>query len=121
MKFSIVIMFAGNVAFNVAANLLMKVGMQRAGAYDLATIHGVFRGLLLNHILMGGVLAYAASLGFYLFAIKNVNLNIAYPVSVSCAMVLVTIMSSVLLHESISAHQLIGGAVVLIGIFILTR
>jgi multidrug transporter EmrE-like cation transporter len=119
MKFSIVLLFAGNVLFNAAANLLMKTGMKRAGHFDLASLQGVINGLFLNGALIGGGIAYVISLGFYMFAIKNVKLSVAYPVSVSCAMALVTALSSVLLKESISIRQMIGGVVILAGIFIL--
>ena len=121
MSLSVILLFTGNVAFNAAANLLMKFGMNRASGYDLTTAQGIFRGLLLNYILIAGMFSYVASLGFYMFAIKNVKLSIAYPVSVSCAVVLVTILSAVLLKENISPTQIIGGIVVLVGIFILTR
>jgi multidrug transporter EmrE-like cation transporter len=121
MRISTVLLFTGNVLFNAAANLLMKVGMKQAGNFDLATLQGIVKGLLQNCILIGGAFAYVASLGFYMFAIRHVKLSIAYPVSVSCAIVLVTVLSSVLLKESVSASQIIGGAVILIGIFILTR
>ena len=121
MKFSVILLFSGNVVFNASANLLMKVGMKRAGDFDLATIQGIIKGLLLNYVLIGGVLAYVASLGFYMFAIKDVNLSIGYPVSVSCAIMLVTVLSSVLLKENISVSQIIGGIIILIGIFVLTR
>jgi multidrug transporter EmrE-like cation transporter len=121
MKFPVVLLFAGNVLFNAAANLLMKTGMKRAGYFDLATLQGIIKGLFLNSALIGGGAAYAVSLGFYMFAIKNVKLSVAYPVSVSCAMVLVTALSSVLLKEGISARQIAGGVVIVTGIFILAR
>lgn len=121
MKFSVILLFMGNALFNAAANLLMKTGMKRAEYFDLATLQGIIKGLFLNGMLIGGGAMYVVSLGFYMFAIKNVKLSIAYPVSVSCAMILVTALSSVLLKEEISARQIAGGAVILMGIFILTR
>ncbi len=121
MTLPTVLLFAGNVAFNAAANLLMKIGTQRLEGISLATFDGIVKGLLTNWALIGGCLSYVISLGFYTFAIKNVKLSIGYPISVSCAMVLVTILSALMLKEPISITQLIGGAVILIGIFILTR
>jgi multidrug transporter EmrE-like cation transporter len=121
MKFSIVLLFAGNVLFNVVANLLIKTGMKRAGYFDLATLQGIIKGLFLNGMLIGGGVMHVISLVFYMFAIKNVKLSIAYPVSVSCAMVLMTVLSNALLKESISIRQIVGGVVILMGIFILAR
>ena len=121
MKLSIVMMFVGNVLFNAAANLLMKVGMKNAQSFDLKTFSGIVKGLLLNYSLLCGVVAYVISMVFYMFAIKDAKLSVAYPISVSCALILVTMLSGVLLKESISTNQIIGGIVILFGIFILTR
>jgi multidrug transporter EmrE-like cation transporter len=121
VKFSVVLLFAGNVLFNVAANLLMKIGMKRAGCFNLAAIQDLIKGLFLNCALIGGGTADVISLGFYMFAIKDVKLSVAYPVSVSCSMALVTVLSSVLLKESVSARQIAGVVIILMGIFILTR
>jgi multidrug transporter EmrE-like cation transporter len=109
----------GNVLFNAAANILMKAGMKRAGNFDLATLQGAIKGLFLNSALIGGGTAYVISLGFYMFAIRNMKLSVVYPISVSCAMALVTVLSGILLKESISARQITGGVVILMGIFIL--
>jgi multidrug transporter EmrE-like cation transporter len=121
MKFSIILLFAGNVVFNATANLLMKVGMRRAGEFELATLKGLAAGILLNPLLIGGMAAYVTSLGFFMFAIKNVKLSIAYPVAVSCAIILVTFLSGILLKEDISITQVAGSVIILIGIFVLTR
>ena len=121
MKFVTTVLFAGNILFNGTANILMKIGMKHASKYNFATFDGLVKGLLQNWILTVGMLAYVVSLGFYLFAIKNVKLSIGYPLSVSCAIILVTILSNVLLKECISFTQLTGGAIILIGIFVLTR
>jgi multidrug transporter EmrE-like cation transporter len=119
VKFSVILLFTGNVLFNATANILMKIGMKRTEYFDLVTLQGIVKGFVLNGALIGGVVAYVVSLGFYMFAIKNVKLSIAYPMSVSCAMALVTALSSVLLKESISIRQMIGGVVILAGIFII--
>jgi multidrug transporter EmrE-like cation transporter len=121
MKLMTIAFFAGNITFNAVANLMMKLGMKGAHKFDLATFSGMVKGFLTNWVLIGGCAAYVASLGFYLCAIKDVKLSIGYPLSVSLAIILVTVLSNVLLKESISAHQLVGGAVILVGIFIMAR
>ena len=121
MKLITILLFCGNIAFNAAANLMMKVGMEKTSNLDLSTISGLVKGFLMNWVLIGCVFAYVASLGFYMFAIKNVKLSIGYPISVSCAIVLVTLLSAFLLKESVSVTQLIGCVIILVGIFVLTR
>lgn len=117
----VILLLVGNVSFNAAANLLMKIGMKRTEGVNLASVNGAIHGLVLNPALITGVFSYAISLGFYIFALKKLNLSIAYPVSVSAAIVLVTIASSIWLGESISANHIIGSIIIMFGIFILTR
>jgi multidrug transporter EmrE-like cation transporter len=95
--------------------------MERFSKLEATSVLDSLKGLIFSWELIVGALAYVASLGFYLFAIKDVKLSIGYPISVSCAIVLVTILSSALLKESISVTQLVGTAIILFGIFVLTR
>lgn len=116
-----VLLLLGNISFNAAANVLMKIGMKRTDGINLATLNGIVHGILLNPVLIAGVVSYVASLGFYIFALKKLNLSIAYPISVSSAIILVTVISSLLLKESISLNNIIGTVIIMIGIFVMTR
>jgi multidrug transporter EmrE-like cation transporter len=107
--------------FNSAANLLLKFGMKKTGNFDLSSISGIIHGLILNPMIIGGAASYVISMLFYMFAIKRINLSIGYPISVSLAIITVTILSSLFLKETISLNQIFGSVVILLGIFILTR
>jgi multidrug transporter EmrE-like cation transporter len=121
MSQKIVLLFLGNVICNAAGNLLMKIGMKKTAGVHLAGVNGMLRGLLLNPALIAGVFSYMASLGFYIFILKKVNLSLAYPVSVSSAIIVVTVMSGLMLKENISLTHIIGMVIIFAGIFVITR
>ena len=117
----IVLLLAGNILFNSAGNILMKVGMERTQGKDLSGISGIFNNLVLNPALVIGAFAYVGSLAFYIFTLRKLDLSIAYPIAVSCAAIVVTVASGLLLKENISITQIIGMAIIMLGIFVLTR
>jgi multidrug transporter EmrE-like cation transporter len=121
MNLKIVLLFAGNVAFNVAGNIMMKYGMNAVKNVPLNTFKAVLSSLILNPLLIIGVCSYVLSLVFYIFVLQRVSLNIAYPVVVACTAVLVNIAAQFMLHESITWSQIIGCAVIVGGIYLIVR
>jgi multidrug transporter EmrE-like cation transporter len=117
----IILFFIGNVVFNSTGNVLIKVGIRKTDNLNLHSFSGIINGLIFNPALLIGIFSYMTSLVFYIFVLKEIDLSTAYPISVSCAIVLVTIVSNFLLNETISINQVIGGAFILFGIFILTH
>jgi len=117
----IILFFFGNIIFNSVGNVLMKVGMKKINDINFLSISGIINGVILNPALIAGIFSYIISLAFYIFVLKKIDLSIAYPISVSCAIVLVTVISSLLLKETISINQIIGGVIIIFGIFVLTR
>ena len=117
----IILFFLGNIVFNSTGNVLMKTGMNKTDGINLHGISGIINGIIFNPALMTGIFSYVASLAFYILVLKEIDLSIAYPISVSCTIIVVTVVSSFLLKETISINQIIGGAIIALGIFVLTR
>ena len=117
----IILFFLGNIVFNSTGNVLMKAGVRKTDGINPHGIGGLINGIIFNPALITGIFSYVASLAFYIFVLKEIDLSIAYPISVSCTIVVVTVISSFLLKETISINQIIGGAIIIFGIFILTR
>jgi multidrug transporter EmrE-like cation transporter len=120
MKALTILMFSGNIAFNAIANILMKIGVRNLHEPGIMSVSGLISDSLSNWKIIAGVFSYTLSLGFYMLAIRNVKLSVAYPLSVNCTIVVVTALSALLLKESISIRQLTGGGVILVGLFLLT-
>ena len=122
----IILLLLGNVVFNSAGNILMKVGMGRTEVLaddgePLTGLQGIIHGFVLNPALIFGAFSYVASLAFYMFLLRKLDLSIAYPISVSCAIIIVTLVSGFALNEQISITQIIGMVIIMFGLFILTR
>lgn len=75
--------------------------------------------VLSNINLYMSVLLFGCGFAAYLFTISRINLHIAYPLFVSVVMILVTIASAVFFAETIHLKNIIGIAIIIIGIFVL--
>jgi len=121
VNLKIVLLFAGNVAFNAVGNIMMKYGMNTVKDAPLSTFRAVVSNLILNPLLIIGAFSYVLSLVFYVFVLQKVSLNIAYPIVVACTAILVNIASQFMLHESITWNQIAGCAVIIGGIYLIVR
>lgn len=83
------------------------------------SLGSVIPALLSNINLYMSVILFGCGFAAYLFTLSRINLHIAYPLFVSVVMVLVTIASAVLFGEAIHLKNIIGIAIIIIGIFVL--
>jgi len=121
VNLKIVLLFAGNVAFNAVGNIMMKRGMNTIKDVPLNTFKVILSNLILNPLLIIGAGCYVLSLVFYIFVLQKVSLNIAYPVVVACTAILVNIAAQFMLHENITWNQITGCAVIIGGIYLIVR
>ena len=121
MNMKNILLLIGNVTFSTTANMLIKMGMKKNEGLSIAGIDGIINAFILNPAIIVGVLAYFISLSCYVILLKNVDLSVVFPITVSCAMISVTIVSGLVLKEDISTNHIIGGVIIMIGIFVLTR
>jgi len=121
MNLRIVLLFAGNVAFNAIGNIMMKQGMNTVKNIPLNTFRAIVFNLILNPLLIIGACSYVLSLALYIFVLQKVSLHIAYPIVVACTAILVNFAAHLMLHESITWSQIIGCAVIIGGIYMIVR
>lgn len=100
--------------FNALANILIKAGMR--DYHDK-----LFFYLITNKLVICGVLAFAAALGCYSFALTKLPLSVAYPVMTGCGFAIVVTASYFLFGESFGILKMIGIAFIFLGIIFLTR
>ncbi len=110
---------AAAVIFNGTANVLMKAGMKNAPE----TLNA---GSLIGHYLrsipvMAGLVLFALNVLLYTQALTKIPLSTAYPLMVSLSGVIVIVGSSVLFKENISFIQWLGFALIIGGVFCVTR
>ena len=104
------------LVLNASANILMKLG-----ASELATLQGLGIGqavlrLLTNYYLVFGLIFFALNVMFYVVALSKINLSVAYPIMTTGGFLLISIFSIFYLRESLTILQIVGIALMAIGI-----
>lgn len=104
----------------VGAQLCLKHGVSSLGAFNLS-LSGFFLLILRvfqNIWLLGGLFLFGISFLLWLVLLSKLQLNILYPVSVGSNFCLITIASWFLFKEYLSPIQILGIAVIMLGVFL---
>jgi len=107
MKFWLLLVLAA--LFNAFGNILLK----NASVFSLATKSFVI-------YLMAGTLFFGLNLIFYAVALRDIKLNIAYPILVGIGLIIICIYSVIIDSRSLSIKELLGAAVILFGVYLLS-
>lgn len=106
------------LTLNATANVLLKVGAGRLG--DLSE-PGTITRLLTNYYLLAGLGLFALNVVFYAAALARLNLSVAYPVMMAGGIVIVVSVSILVLHEAVTAPQIAGLVLLVVGIVLVTH
>jgi len=105
------------VCLTVTGELLLKHGMNQNGALHLALgtiVPDLFRIVTNPFIFFGFGLIFSASI-FWLSAISQMNLSVAYPM-LSTSYVLILLASAIFLGETVTLVRWLGVGVILAGV-----
>jgi multidrug transporter EmrE-like cation transporter len=105
------------VLVNACGNVLIKVGMNNAGALNLTEPFKAVISIFLNPSVLAGISCYIIALVGYSFTLSRMNLSVAYPVMSGLGFVVIQISSYYLLHEKIQPLQIIGCLTILSGVW----
>jgi multidrug transporter EmrE-like cation transporter len=97
------------VAFNVAAYVIFKGISSRAN-------DTVWAALFTLGLALGGVNVF-----FFTRALRDLNLAVAYPTFAGASVALIVLVSGLLFRERIDLTNIVGSAVVVLGIYLLTK
>lgn len=98
------------------ASVLLRVsGQMSAGAL---AINWASLATMPNLLRMGAILAYGAGFVLYALALKRIELNIAYPLMVSIA-ILEIFGYGLLGGETVSVSSMVGAALIMSGVFLI--
>ncbi len=106
------------VSLNALGNVLIKYGMNKAGALELS-----LKSLILiftNPGVVAGVTFYVLALAGYSYTLSRIDLSVAYPIMSGLSFLLVLMISALFLKESIQPIQLVGCAVILTGVWLVS-
>lgn len=77
--------------------------------------------LLLSPAFLLGVVSFGLALAFYAYALSTLELSVAYPIMTSLGLVLVFALSVLYFGEAPSWPKLLGTALILAGVILVTR
>lgn len=117
----ITILFLLNIVFNTLGNLLIKQAMIKVKDIELNTIYIIITKVIFNPTLIIGCIFYGLSLLVYSFILQKINLNTAYPITVSGSILLVTLISVLIFKESFKTSNFVGIFAILIGIYFIVK
>lgn len=103
-----------NMVLNALASILTKIATHQANS------GGGLAAVLLQPLFYVALVSFGLSFVAYTFVLRNMNVNLAYPIVVSGSLIIVTILGTVILKEPTSIVKLIGGVIVLVGIWLLS-
>ncbi|WGL15301.1 EamA family transporter [Microbulbifer bruguierae] len=99
------------VFMSACAQLLLKLGMQRAGVdFMQGGVAGILRVLFSPHV-FSGIFVYAVSVLVWLWVLSRVDLSIAYPF-VGLSFIFTLLFGYAFLGESVNAMR-IGGSLLI--------
>ncbi len=107
---------------NAAAQLLLKAGTTRIGAFDFSIENIVPIGLKVatQWPIIAGLGCYAVSVVVWILALSRVPVSVAYPM-LSIGYVVNAFAAYYLFGESLTAQKLLGIGFILIGIYLVAR
>ena len=106
------------LTLNASANLLMKMGADRLGAFEGP---GMIKGVLTNYFLVGGVVLFGLNILFYVAALTRMNLSIAYPVMMAGGVLIVVSVSVLYFREALTLTQILGILFLMTGLVLVTH
>ena len=112
----------GTIAFNSAAQVLLRSGLKNA---DIASLAGdrAFADLiqiLLKPAVLGGVFSFAVGLVFWFLAISRLPASVAYPM-ISLAYIAVVLLSWLFFNEQIGWQKITGSSAIIIGVALIAK
>lgn len=112
-----------SVTLNVTANILLKKGVISFGGVsgEKAKVFLELSKAAFNPFILIGLVLYGLSFMIWLRVLSFNDLSKSYPIFATCVFLLTTIGSIRFLNEQITLLRIAGIAVMLVGIFIVSR
>jgi len=119
VSFSLVL---AGVLLNAAAQLLLKAGTNRIGAFDFSVANIVPVGMKVaaSPFVLGGLACYAISVVVWILALSRVPVSVAYPM-LSIGYIVNAAAAWFLFGESLAAQKLVGIGFIIVGVWLVAR
>lgn len=120
MDFKFFVIFALGIIANAFANIALKLGMRGESSLAGQSLLAMAWEMVFNPWVWIGILSFGVSFILYSVVLTRMNLSIAYPTMTGVGFVIISIVSVLLFHESISLVQAGGLALIIAGIWIVS-
>ena len=122
MNFTSFSLVLTGVLLNAAAQLLLKAGTNRIGAFEFsfANIVPIGSQVATSPFIFGGLCCYAVSVVVWILALSRVPVSVAYPM-LSIGYVVNAVAAWFLFGESITAQKLVGIGFIIVGVYLVSR
>jgi len=110
------------VLLNAVAQILLKKGMLSIGYFEFhfENFFPIIKKVTNNLYILSGLTSYVISVMIWLLVLARVEVSYAYPF-LSVGYVVVTVMGYVIFQENLSWMRVIGIAVIIVGVLLLSR
>ncbi|MHB1665800.1 MAG: EamA family transporter [bacterium] len=116
-KYSVYFYLFISIIMGVAAQILMKYGMESIGHINhLFSIKIIY--MFLNVFVLSGIISYLISMFFWINVLSKIDLSAAYPF-VSIGIILTVLLAAVMLSETITIQRWIGIFIIILGVYII--
>ena len=106
-------MFILALAISIALGVMGQLGL-KAGVLE-----NIDNSNLIPHpYVIGGLFFYSISAGFYIYALRNIPVSVAFP-SISLSYVAVAYLASIIWGEAFGWHQIVALAAIGFGVWML--
>ena len=97
----------------VTAQLLLRHGaMNLRAGLSIALVLEPFR----NFSIFSGMVLHGVSFFLYIYILSKLQLNVFYPIATGATIVLIAVLSTLLLRETLTAMQVVGIFSIVLGI-----
>jgi multidrug transporter EmrE-like cation transporter len=110
------------VLLNAIAQILLKKGMLSIGYFEFhfENFFPIIKKVTNNLYILSGLTSYVISVAVWLLVLARVEVSYAYPF-LSVGYVVVTVMGYFIFQENLSWMRVIGIAVIIVGVLLLSR
>jgi multidrug transporter EmrE-like cation transporter len=103
------------------AQTMMKLGTRQLGAFGETPFFAYLFKLLTTPLILFAIASYGFGVIFYMFMLSRLDLSFLYPVMTALGLILTTAISFTLLREEISLVRLGGIALMVVGVFLVSK
>ncbi|MBO9478153.1 EamA family transporter [Shimia sp. R11_0] len=118
MNLWLLLLMTFSVALSAVAQTLFKLGVSQISFAPQMSFWGKAASLVFSPYVLAGLSLYALGTVFWLFALKALDLSVAYPF-VALSFIFVAVLSFAFLGEPLSVTRLIGTALIVSGLVVM--